>query len=735
MSAAVLYDDDADQAAAAFDAGRFAFEESTGLGTYEGLSDAGRCLAPILQTLGWRGEARHAIEALPHFVEKIDLGGLRATLANLDYETVPLKIRLHNLRPDHLPCILRYPDNQLVVMVERLGGKLIAFNAATNKCEVIDPDATPVEVLIVRAAENRAGLQSNAQQGWLNSVFTTFLPLTKKLLLLTLAVNILALATPFFIMGVYNRVIGTSSTQTLVFLVLGLLIAFAIEFCVRTMRSDGLSYLGARLDYLLNVSLFSHLLSLPAYALERAPVGPQISRLRQVESLREAFTGPLAGAFLDIPFIVLFTTAIALLGGIVGLVPIAMVAAYLLMAGLFIRRLRKVTSELSEAKAQKQNFLIELVANQRQIKSLHAEDTWMRRYRGMSSRAALAHRAYAQLILRLQINSQMVLALSSIATLSLATYQVIAGAMGLGALLAVMALFWRLSSPIQNAFLGLSRLEQIITNVKQINHLMSLKTEIGSERSRSFYRSFSGGISIQRVSFRYDAQAEPALRGVSLNIRPGEVVAITGPGGSGKSTLIELLMGLYRPQVGTILIDDVDLRQIDPRELRHAVAYVPQHTSLFHGTIAQNMRLAAPGADKSSLNGAIMDAGLLNYILAQEEGLETRLTELSQKRMTQGAQQQLGLARAYAKSAPIYLFDEPAANLDHAGDEAFIRKLQSLSGRATVIMTTQRPSHMRAADRLLYFEEGRLLADGPPEEIMAQIGLAGPRKDPEPAHV
>ena len=211
------------------------------------------------------------------------------------------------------------------------------------------------------------------------------------------------------------------------------------------------------------------------------------------------------------------------------------------------------------------------------------------------------------------------------------------------------------------------------------------------------------------------------MLGVDLRAEPGELVAITGPNGAGKSTLLKLVAGLYQCQAGAVLIDGMDLRQIDPGELRSAIASVPQSCDLFHGTIAQNLRLANPTASDKALISAAHNAMILEEILALPGGFETRLTDRLQRQLSNGFKQGLMLARAYVKDSLIYLLDEPGNHLDEGGDRALMDQLETLRGHATVFIVTHRPSHLRMADRVVVMEAGRIVLNGPPGEVLPQL--------------
>jgi ATP-binding cassette subfamily C protein/ATP-binding cassette subfamily C protein LapB len=309
--------------------------------------------------------------------------------------------------------------------------------------------------------------------------------------------------------------------------------------------------------------------------------------------------------------------------------------------------------------------------------------------------------------------------------MALGALQVIDGDMSMGGLIAVMALGWRALSPIQSGFLALGRVEQIRSAIRQIDNLMRVPIERvpGTVPPR---RTILGGITFSFVSHRYNAESDPVLFGVNFDIKPGEVVALTGHNGSGKSTAAKLAAGLYRSQTGAVLIDGVDIRQIDPIDLRQSIAFVPQVSHFFYGTISQNMRLAVPAATDEEIEAATLEARVHDEILALPEGYATRLSEQTLSALPSGFKQKLALARAYVREAPILILDEPGQALDEAGDQALMETIERLRGTTTVIIVTHRPSHMRIADRLIVMNAGKVQFDGKPEEFLDGPGPGGP---------
>jgi ABC-type multidrug transport system fused ATPase/permease subunit len=279
-----------------------------------------------------------------------------------------------------------------------------------------------------------------------------------------------------------------------------------------------------------------------------------------------------------------------------------------------------------------------------------------------------------------------------------------------------MVLGWRVLSPLQAVFVSLNQIEHIREALRQLNGLM--KMQIEETGPNEAWRGIDGAIRFSWVSHRYSQESDPVLFGVSFDVGKGEVVAITGPNGSGKSTIVKLLAGLYRPQAGSISIDGVDVRQMEPVRLRQQIGIVSQPTHLFYGTVAQNLRLSCPTASDEELIEAAKEARAYDDIMALSERMETRLTEDVMSRLPAGFRQKLALARVYLRRAPIMVFDEATQGLDEDGDKAFLAAIQRMRGRSTILIVTHRPSHMRIADRLIVMKAGKVVTMGPPDKVL-----------------
>jgi ATP-binding cassette, subfamily C, bacterial LapB len=299
--------------------------------------------------------------------------------------------------------------------------------------------------------------------------------------------------------------------------------------------------------------------------------------------------------------------------------------------------------------------------------------------------------------------------------------RVMGGLMTAGQLVTAMLIVWRVLVPIQIVALNMSRLKQTLGTARQIEDVTRMGGEKRRELPSLLSRRLTGNILAGGAYLSLGSQPEPQLRGVNLVVRAGEVVAITGPSGSGKSTLLKVLMGLYPNYMGTIQLDGFDLRQLDPTELRAAIGYAAQQPAFFYGSIAANMRFANPGASDADSVEALAAIGITLPHPALPHGLATRISGSGARAIPQGLLCRLSIARALVKKPPILLFDDMSNGLDPAGDAAFLAHLGTLRGRHTVLLVTARPSHMRAADRVVEMRGGVILAEGPPEAMLARM--------------
>lgn len=687
------------------------------LGGFTAASDLAACLLPLLKALGWKGDPRNVAEALPHFANDLDLTGLRNVMATLNYSSRPERVTVDEIDPRLLPCLFLPDRDHALVVKSNRDGHIEVFDSAAGEVRALeDPHVRGTAYFFTPAADT-----GPVRGGWFRSVLDRFRPLFWQAFFVTLFLNVMSLGAPIFVMNVYDKVIGTGSIPTLLAFCIGVGIALVFDTILRAVRARILAFIGARLDNIMGNNIFQHILALPPGFTERATIGAQVARIKDFESVREFFTGPLATVFMELPFAIFYFAIIFWLGGVLALVPIIGTLCFVIGGYLVMPIVRKNVAIAGRAASRRQEFLVETLGKMRAVKLSAGEQNWLKRYRDMSARAAYGgfkNGVFASLITG---GSNALIVSAGMATIAIGVLGVIDGTMTTGGLIAAMMLVWRVLSPLQTAFTLIQRIEQVRGSVNQIDGLMNLKPERDPRAMVAPLKNLKGRVSFSRVSLRYSNEADPALVGVSFDVEPGEVVAVTGRNGSGKSTIIKLILGLYAPQAGSIRIDSSDIRQIDPVELRHAISYVPQVCNLYFGTIAQNLRLAVPTASDADIRWACEMADVWDEIQALPRGLDTRVGDGSVDHLPTSFVQKLSLTRAYLKRSPLMLFDEPVNGLDFDGDRQFMQAVDFFRGQSTIFMVTHRPSHLRFADRILVFDAGYLRLAGPAEEVRARI--------------
>jgi ATP-binding cassette subfamily C protein/ATP-binding cassette subfamily C protein LapB len=681
---------------------------------------------PLLKALGWKNISRELIEALPHCAENIDLVDLRNILVNLGYDSSSKKSRIRDIQRELYPCLYITEAGRVLVLLERQGDEIDYFDCneehGVKSANISDLAYKGIAYFFTDVSSAAGGSQQDKNQaGWFANMVSRFRKLLMHLFAMTFVINMAALLVPLFIMLIYDKVIGAKSLESLPLLLSGVGILILADLVLRYFRAKIMGAVAGRMDYLIGVETFKQLLYLPPMFSERSTVTAQLSRLKQFESVRNFFTGPNASIMMELPFVFIFLIAIAFLAGAIALIPLVMAVAYVVFAFLWLPNLNKKVLRSGKARTNRQGMLIQTFDGRREIKAIGGETIWKGRFRELSAEAINSnHKSFITNAFMTNL-SQSIMTLTGVSVLGFGAIGVMEGTMTIGALIATMALVWRALSPIQGAFLSISKLQQTWLAIKQIDQLMRLKIEQKDAHSGLMTKEVFGTVKMDRVSFRYGPDQDPVLLGVSLEAKKGEIVAIVGYTGSGKSTLLKLIAGMYRPQAGSLLMDGQDIRQLNVMELRRSIAYVPQEVQMFHGTIAQNMRLNNGLASDKELEEAAEKAGVLEDIQKLPDGFNTRVGDGSVNKYPPGFLRAISIARALASPAKIVLLDEPGTSLDDESDRRLMKQIEQLKGNRTVIIVSHRPSHIRLADKAVLLDKGTVQFAGDPAEAISMM--------------
>jgi len=695
------------------------------------VSEHARALTFLLPALGWRGQAKQICEALPHMPEEIDRIDLVNSMINLGFYARSVRINLHNTDPRLTPCLFVTEDDLPLVLLP---------NADKSGCDAYDPrddSITPLDHhpdnrgILYRfvpqnektVADDRIRLNvSEKPFQWFRHLIRRFDSIFIQAFAVSFLINILALASSLFVMVVYDKVIGSRSVETLRYLVFGALLAITMEAMLRYLRARSLAFFGVRIDAITSQLTFERLLFLPPKLIESSSIPSQVARIKDFDSIRDFFSGPTGVAVLELPFTLIFLITIAVIGGPLAFIPVLLAGCYALLALIMLPRIQARTEEGALAGVRRQALLVETMKKIRAIKAHGLGDTWWQRYHELSGQAAMTGFSSAFLSSFIEAFAYGLSVMAGIATLSYGIYLVWQGQITTGALIASMMLVWRVLTPMQSIVNSLIRIRFIFRSIAQVHKLIRTPPEGKLTAVDPELLHIKGNINFNGVGLRYSMERGPLISGMNLTIKAGELVAITGGSGSGKTSILKLVNGLYTPQMGAILIDGLDIRQRDPVELRKNISYVPQLIELFHGTIEKNLRMVKPDATDDELLEAITWAGAREEIMSMKKGLHTFIGDYRSEQLSSVFAFQLNLARGYLRDARIMLFDEfPSSIINDTSGVLFREFLQEMKGKKTILFVTDRKSDVLLADRMIYLAgNGQVLA-GKPDELIAAL--------------
>ncbi len=539
-----------------------------------------------------------------------------------------------------------------------------------------------------------------------------------KVALAAVTVNVLGLVSSMFTMTVYDRVIPNNATSSLIALTIGLAIVIIFDFILRTLRAYFVDIAGADIDHEVGNIVFERILAI-RLDLKKGSTGALTGLMRELETLREFFASATLTAIVDLPFIVISLGLIAIIGGSVVWVPMVMVPIVILAGWLTHPAMDRLSAKVMGGGLIKQSVLVETIGGLETVKASGAGPLF-------SGRWSQAVRDHSQSALRQRLISTISVTVATSAnTISYAGVVVVGAGLiatndiTTGGLIACSILAGRAIAPLGTIAQLLSRVAATQTAYRQLNAMMNLQPE-GPVGEALTPAKIVGKIEFRNVAFRYPEASEPALEGINFTINPGEHVALVGRIGSGKSTIARLIMGLYPPEDGLVMMDGTDIRQMDPAALRSNIGAAMQDSVLFTGSIRDNILLGREGIDDEAMLRATEISGTHQFVGRIANGYDLKLADRGDS-LSGGQRQSIAIARALVSQPPVVVFDEPSSAMDAQSESALIQRLGMELGKRTLVLITHRPALLALVSRIILMDGGKIIADGPRDAILAKI--------------
>ncbi|WP_290722440.1 type I secretion system permease/ATPase [Altererythrobacter sp.] len=670
--------------------------------------------------------ARDATGRLPfHQVEAaVELAGL--DFDREDFKKLPIRDGVY-------PALITMQDGGVAVVQEAREGELLLWTPGDGEAKWLARDAVQADYagqfLSVYGdpdslREQEAPWHKKARHHWFWGELRKERKAFRAVLVASLIINLLALALPLFSMNVYDRVIPNRAVSTLWVLGIGVLLAFAMEFALRTARTNVIDEIGRRLDIKLSQKLFGRVMGLPLAA-RQGSTGALASRVSEYATVRDFFASTTIVLIVDMTFLVLFVGVIAYIAQWLALVPIVAMAL-MATAGFFLQK--KVSDAARDAQSDhglQQTLLVESVAGMETLKSMTGERAMMGRWYNLADIGSHSQQRLKKINSVAVGLAQTFQQVSSISLIVGGYYLFDAGIITMGAIIAIVMLSSRSLAPAgQIAFL-LTRARQARETLESLDNLFEVPDERKQGASMQPATVRNATLKLEDVRFAYPEAPVAALDGINLTINPGERICLIGRVASGKSTLGRLICGLYQPTEGAFLVNGVDSRQFRPQDLRSQFRFVGQDATLFTGSIKDNLALGAPEVDDERLFEAMRMSGADEFLARDDSGYDRAVGEQG-RRLSGGQRSFLALARAFVTPSELLFFDEPTGAMDSQTERQFVDRVKkSLKPGQTLLISTHRPALFELCERIIVLDKGRVVADGSKEEILKRAAGQG----------
>lgn len=552
---------------------------------------------------------------------------------------------------------------------------------------------------------------------WLAEPLADHRGLYMQVCLAAVLANIFALATSFYSMTVYNSILPNAAIWSLIGLTVGMAIVLVFDFAVRMLRGYFIDAAGQAVDARVGAAIFDRLLDTPLARRGRSN-GALAGLLREFETLRDFFSSATVTAIVDVPFVLLFVLVIALIAGPLALVPLVMVPVVLLASWVVQPGLDKIAVQQVSTALTKQGVMVEAVSALETLRVSSAGRMLRRRWIEsvlLHAEQSLRSRLLVSFAVQISASAQQIVYVGTIVG---GVFMVADGALSSGALIAASILSGRCVAPLGQVAQLLTRIATVRASHARLDAFMN-QAETSPPTVR---RQPTGGLSLQHVRFIYPGATQRVLDDFTLNLAHGERVGLVGRIGSGKSTALRIALGLYPPDEGTVLVDGADLRQYAPDDLRAAIGAVLQDVVLFSGSVRDNITLGDDIADEDIIHAARL-TGVHDMLGKIPNGYDLLLADRGEG-LSGGQRQALAITRALVRRPPLLIMDEPTSAMDARTEAGLIARLQpELRGR-TLLLCTHRPAVLALVDRVVVVDGGRVVADGPRDEMIKRLQKA-----------
>jgi ATP-binding cassette subfamily C protein LapB len=635
-----------------------------------------------------------------------------------------VKRKLDKISPLVLPVVINLKNNQSAVLLSIKGKNATLYlQEAEGKVKVplkdLEDKYTGNLFLISKEHdfdERSPELLNIRSRHWFWGTLIRSWRIYRDVLLASFMVNMFALAGPLFIMNVYDRVVPNKAIETLWVLSTGLIVIYLFDFVIKMLRAYFVDIAGKKSDLLLSSTIFEKVMGM-RMADRPKSVGGFANNLKDFDTIRDFIASATITTLIDIPFAILFIIVIYYFAGSLAYIPIISVGLVIFYSLIIQPLLRGYVDKTMRATSQKHANLIEGLSSLETVKTLGLQGSMQRKWESITGYIAEWNIKSRLIANSSMIFSQLVQQGTTIAIVIAGVYAISEGTLSLGGLIAAVMITNRIAGPMTQASSIFTKYYHAKAALRTLDGIMQQDDERKASTKYIQHKNFDGSVSFDKVNFTYPGEQKSALTDLSFEINPGDHLAILGPVGSGKSSILKLLLKLYDADSGEIRIDDLDINQIDPFELRKNISYVNQSPILFYGTLRENIICSKPLATDEEILSVAKMSGLSRFVKNHPLGFDMNVGE-GGERLSNGQRQSVAIARALLSDSRFVLLDEPTSAIDNAIEKVLKESLSSFTKGKTLILVTHRKSLLDLVEKILVVSNGNLVNFGSKEQIL-----------------
>jgi len=642
-----------------------------------------------------------------------------SALSALGFKSSFGSLKLSKLTEDFFPLIAFKKDGSGLLVHGPTEDGIVSVSEPEGKGKPTPMEAADLEKelsgYVILAKELNRREKEERSGHWFFSAFRKSKWLYVQVMIAAMVSNFLSLTTSLFTMTVYDRIIPNGAFESLIALSIGVIIALGFDFLIKSLRAKFIDIASKRADLEISRRLFDRILTLTPSE-QRQKTGAMAGTIREFETLREFFNSSTLVILIDLPFVFFFIYVIYLIAGPLAYVPLLAVPLVIIV-GLGIQPfLARITKGSVESGMNKQAVLVETLSGLETVTATGSGKLMKKRYEDAlnnQSDGGNKIRALSMFIVNFAASVQQY---AQVASIFFGVYLIIEGTITQGALIGAVILGGRTMSPLSQLANTLSRANGALTSYRNLDKLIGAEFNSAANLSPISRPRLDGEIEFKNVSYKFEGASQPIIKNLSFKIPAGQKVALVGKMGSGKSTLSRLIAGIYEPTEGAILIDGVDVRQIDPADIRKNIGIMLQDSWLFSGTIRENIQMGFNEYDDDHLLRVCKIAGVDDFVGSHPKGYDLEIRERGQG-LSGGQRQTINLARSLLHDPNILLLDEPTSSMDQGSEKKVVEALKEVCAGKTMLIVTHRNPIFTMVDRVFVLENGTIVADQTPQQL------------------